>query len=40
MDIVTHHPVCYRVAHAKYSAPGDCDCELDAALRNTGGKPT
>ena len=28
-----HHPLCYCVAHGKYSTPDDCDCGLDAVLR-------
>ena len=35
-----HHRLCYRVAHGKYGAADDCDCGLDAALGNAGGKPT
>jgi hypothetical protein len=35
-----HHRLCYRVAHGKHSMPDDCDCGLDAALRNAGGKAT
>ena len=35
----SHHRLCYRVAHGKHSTPDECDCGLDAALRNAGGKP-